>query len=143
VLGSERVDLRLWDTGVRLYALPYYATAKTLQTNADTLARFVRATGKGWEYAHANREKAVDFLVKEFPNLNRADEIEAAGVMLKYAFSDNTKANGWGAMDPQVWKEQIDLYAQLGQFSKRVPSLDEVMTLDVLNATGNARPRLG
>lgn len=143
VLGSERVDLRLWDTGVRLYALPYYATTKTLQTNADALARFVRATGKGWEYAHANREKAVDFLVKEFPNLNRADEIEAAGVMLKYAFSDNTKVNGWGAMDPQVWKEQIDLYAQLGQFSKRVPALDEVMTLDVLNATGNARPRLG
>jgi len=143
VLGDQRVDLRLWDTGVRLYALPYYATTKTLQTNADALARFVRATGKGWEYAHANREKAVDFLIKEFPNLNRADEIEAADVMLKYAFSDNTKVNGWGAMDPQVWKEQIDLYAQLGQFSKRVPALDEVMTLDVLNATGNARPRLG
>jgi NitT/TauT family transport system substrate-binding protein len=143
VLGDQRVNLRLWDTGVRLYALPYYATARTIQTKTDTLARFVRATGKGWEYAYANPTQAVDFLIKEFPNLNRADEIEAADVMLKYAFNENTKANGWGAMDPQVWKDQIDLYAQLGQFSKRVPSVDEVMTMEVLAATGTARPRIG
>ena len=28
----ERVDLRLWDAGVRLYALPYYATQQTIKT---------------------------------------------------------------------------------------------------------------
>jgi NitT/TauT family transport system substrate-binding protein len=143
VIGDQRVDLKLWVSGVRLYALPYYATTKTLQTNKDALVKFVRATGKGWEYAHANHEKAVDFLIKEVPNLNKKDEMEAIDVMLKFAFNDNTKANGWGAMDPQIWKEQIDVYAQLGQFSKRVPTVDEVMTLDILNATGNARPRIG
>ena len=36
VLGAERVDMALWDTGVKLYALPYYATTKTLQTQAAT-----------------------------------------------------------------------------------------------------------
>ena len=46
-------------------------------------------------------------------------------------------------MDPAVWKDQIDLYAELGQFSKRVPKVEEVMTLDVLNATAGARPKLG
>jgi len=142
-LGAERVDLRLWDTGVRLYALPYYATAKTLETRADVLTRFVRATAKGWEYAHANRDQAVDMLIKEFPNLNKADEREAAEVMLGYVFNANTKAGGWGTMDPQVWKEQIDLYAELGQFSKRTPKLEEVMTLDILNATKDARPKIG
>ena len=142
-LGDQRVDMRLWDAGVRLYALPYYATTDTLAKKADVLARFVRATGKGWEWANANREKAVDLLVKEFPNLNRQDEIDAVDVMMKYAFNENTKTNGWGAMDPAVWREQIDLYAELGQFSKRVPKVEEVMTLDILNATGNARPRIG
>lgn len=143
VLGDQRVDMRLWDTGVKLYALPYYATTKTIQTHGAELAKFLRATGKGWEYAYANQEKAVDYLIKEFPNLNRADEIEAAKVMLTFSFDANTKANGWGAMDPEVWREQIDLYAQLGQFSKRVPKVEEVMTLDILNATGNTRPRIG
>ena len=63
--------------------------------------------------------------------------------MLKYAFSDNTKQNGWGAMDPSLWQEQIDLHAQLRQFTKRVPRLEEVMTLDILTATEAARPKLG
>ncbi len=142
-LGAERVDLRLWDTGVRLYALPYYTTAKILETRADVLTKFVRATAKGWEYAHGNRDQAVEMLIKEFPNLNKADEREAAEVMLGYVFNANTKAGGWGTMDPQVWKEQIDLYAQLGQFSKRTPKLEEVMTMDILNATRDARPKIG
>ncbi len=143
VLGDQRVDLRLWDTGVKLYALPYYATVDTIKNKADVLAKFLRATGKGWAYAQANQEKAVDFLVKEFPNLNRADEIDAAKVMLQYAFSEKTKLEGWGTMDPAVWQDQISLYAELGQFTKRVPKLDEVMTMEILKATADARPKLG
>jgi NitT/TauT family transport system substrate-binding protein len=143
VLGDQRVTMKLWDTGVKLYALPYYATARTVQTRGDVLAKFLRATGKGWEHAHANRDQAVDFLIREFPNLNRADEREAADVMIAHAFSDNTRANGWGSMDPQVWREQIELYAQLGQFSARPPALENVITMDILNQTSGARPRIG
>jgi NitT/TauT family transport system substrate-binding protein len=46
-------------------------------------------------------------------------------------------------MDPAVWQEQIDLHDELKQFSKRVPKVDEVMSLDVLRATESARPKLG
>jgi NitT/TauT family transport system substrate-binding protein len=143
VVGDERVTMRLWDTGVRLYALPYYATAQTIERRGEVLAKFLRATGKGWAYAHANRPQAVDFLIKEFPNLNRADELAALDVMLEYAFGPKTAADGWGTMDPEVWREQISLYAQLGQFSKRTPRLEEVMTLDVLRATAGTRPLIG
>jgi NitT/TauT family transport system substrate-binding protein len=66
-LGSDRVDLRLWDAGVRLYALPYYATLQTIHDRADLLSRFVRATGKGWEFAFNNREKALELVIAEFP----------------------------------------------------------------------------
>jgi len=143
VLGDQRVDMRLWDTGVKLYALPYYATVDTLTKKADLIAKFVSATSKGWAYARSEPEKSVDFLVKEFPNLVRADEIEAAHVMLQYAFSDQTRTKGWGAMDPAVWEDQIKLYADLDQFSKRVPKLDEVMTLDILKMTADSRAKLG
>jgi NitT/TauT family transport system substrate-binding protein len=143
VLGDQRVDMRLWDTGVKLYALPYYATIDTLTKKPEVLAKFLRATSKGWAFARREPEKAVDLLVKEFPNLDRADEIDAAKVMLQYAFSDTTKTEGWGAMDPAIWQDQITLYAELGQFSKRVPKLDEVMTLDILKMTADARVKLG
>ena len=77
------------------------------------------------------------------PNLNKADERVAIDVMLDYAFTGNTRTEGWGTMDPKIWQEQIDLYAQLGQFSKAPPKLDEVITLDVLKATAAARAKIG
>jgi NitT/TauT family transport system substrate-binding protein len=145
VLGPDHVALRLWDTGVKLYALPYYATATTIKTRGDVLAKFLKATAKGWEFAYgaANRDKAVEFLVKEFPNLNAKDEREALEAMLKFSFSPRTLAEGWGTMDPAIWQDQISLYAELGQFSKRVPKLEEVMTLDILKATADSRAKIG
>ena len=143
VLGPDRIDMRLWDTGVRLYGLPYYATSDTLKTKSDLVTKFMRATGKGWAFAYDNRDKAIDYLVKEFPNLVWKDEREAIDDMMKFAFSPKTKAEGWGTMDPGVWQEQIDTYAELGQFSKRTPKLDEVMTLDILKASADARPKIG
>ncbi|MDE2457119.1 MAG: ABC transporter substrate-binding protein [Burkholderiales bacterium] len=139
VLGHERVDMPLWDTGVRLYALPYYATVQTLQTQAATLAGFVRAAAKGWMWADKNRDQAVDLLVKEYPNLDRADERAAADVMLGYSFGEAARAQGWGTMDPAIWHEQIALYAQLGQFTARTPKVEDVITMEVLEATQAAR----
>ena len=143
VIGQEAVTMRLWDTGVRLYALPYYATAQTVERRADVLARFLRASSRGWAYAHANRDAATDMLIREFPNLNRADERVALDVMLTYAFGPRTATEGWGTMDPEIWHEQIALYAQLGQFSRRTPRIEEVMTLDILRMTAGTRPLIG
>ena len=139
VLGKERVDMSLWDAGVRLYALPYYANIKTLQSQPRVLEGFLRATSRGWQYAQANRDQAVDLLVKEYPNLNREDERVALDTMLQYTFGDLTRAQGWGAMDPAIWQEQINLYSQLGQFTASTPKLADVMTLDILKATQSAR----
>lgn len=140
-LGAERVDLRLWDTGVRLYALPYYATNEMILRRPEVLVRFLRATARGWAYANKNRDAATDLLIKEYPNLDRADEREALDALMSFAYNSNTFNNGWGAMDRAVWQEQIQQYADLGQFTKRVPKVEEVMTMDILNATREYRLR--
>ena len=142
-LGPDRVDLRLWDSGIRLYALPYYATQDTLTKKAEMVAAFTRATAKGWAYANANREKAVDMLIKEYPNLVRADEIDAIDVMLKAEFTAATKANGWGQMDMANWKEQIAVYDELKQFSAGAPKLENVATTAILEMTRDQRPKIG
>jgi NitT/TauT family transport system substrate-binding protein len=143
VLGPDRIALRLWDTGVHLYANPYYATAETIRGNRDLLARFIRAAARGWAYAYQNRDKAIGLLLKEFPNLVAADEREAADIMLSYAFDESTRADGYGTMDPQTWQDQITLWSQLGQFSRRTPKLEEVMTMDILEVTRDSLPKLG
>jgi len=138
-LGADRVDLRLWDTGVRLYALPYYTTTDTLNAHPDTVSRFLKATARGWIYANGHRDQAVDLLVKEYPNLNRADERVAIDSLMSYAFNQTTQTQGWGAMDAGVWEEQIAMYGQLGQFRAGQPKVDDVMTMDVLKATHSSR----
>lgn len=143
VLGEDRVEFKLWDSSVKLYANPYYATTETIATKKDMLVRFLRASGKGWAFAHANRDKAIEHLVKAYPNLVAKDERAALDIMLAACFTSATKAGGYGTMDPAVWQEQIALYAELGQFSKRVPKLEEVMTMEILDATKDARPRIG
>ena len=142
-LGPDRIDLRLWDTGVRLYALPYYATKDTIEKKADLLTAYTRAVSKGWEYALKNTEKSVDFLVKEYPNLKRDDEVEGSKVLLKFAFNANTAANGWGAFDPAIWAEQIKLYDDLKQFSAGAPKLEDVITGKILDATKAQRAKVG
>jgi len=143
VLGPDYLSMSLWDQGVRLYALPYYATTDTLNAKAELLAGFLRAAGRGWAYAKDNPEKAVDLLVKEYPNLVAHDELEAAAIMLSYEFTDRTKTFGWGSFDPAVWQEQIDLFDTLKQFTAGKPKLDQVMTTAILDATKDARPKLG
>jgi NitT/TauT family transport system substrate-binding protein len=141
-LGPDRIDLRLWDAGVRLYALPYYATQDTLAKKPEVLAAFLRATAKGWKYARDNQESAVDLLVKEYPNLDRNDEIDAAKVMLRFAFTESSLKNGFGAMDLANWQAQIALYDELKEFSAGAPKLDDVAVTSVLDATKDARLKL-
>jgi hypothetical protein len=85
VLGKDRVDMTLWDTGVKLYALPYYANTKTLQTQPHRSRPSCAPLARGWVRAGANRDQAVDLLVKEYPNLNREDERVALDTMLSTA----------------------------------------------------------
>jgi NitT/TauT family transport system substrate-binding protein len=75
--------------------------------------------------------------------LVKADELAAATVMLKHIFTPATKQNGWGTFDPAVWDAQIKLYDKLGAFSAGAPKLDAVETTAILDATADARPKIG
>jgi len=141
-LGPDRIDLRLWDAGVRLYALPYYATQDTLSKRPEMLASFLRATARGWKYARDNQEAAVDLLLQEYPNLNRADEIDAVKVMLRFAFTESSLKSGFGALDLDNWQAQIALYDELKEFSAGAPKLGDVATTAILDATRDARLKL-
>jgi NitT/TauT family transport system substrate-binding protein len=142
-LGQPPVTLRLWDAGVQLYALPLYATKDTLAKKPEMVAGFLKAQGRGYAFAHKDPEKAADLLIKEYPNFKRGDELDGLKVLLKFAFNENTKVNGWGAFEPKVWQEQITLYDELKQFSAGAPKLDEVITTKILDATKDARPKIG
>jgi NitT/TauT family transport system substrate-binding protein len=143
VLGDKRVDMMLWDTGIQLYANVYYSTDEMLSGNAEGLAGFLRAAARGWGYAKEHPDESVDIMVSAYPNMDKAAEMEAAPLVLGFSFDDSTKAHGWGQMTKDNWQSQIDIYAQLDQFKGDVPTVDDVMTLDILNMTEKTRMEVG
>ncbi len=143
VLGEGRVDMTLWDSGIQLYANPYYTTDEMLAEHGDKIAGAIRAISRGWGWVHGNPEGGVDALVERYPNLDRDSEMKAVDLVLGYSFNEKTVAGGWGVMATENWQAQIDTYDQLGQFKSAAPKLEDIMTLDILNATADARPKLG
>jgi NitT/TauT family transport system substrate-binding protein len=142
VLGADRVELSLWDAGVRLYALPYYAGVHTLENHFDSIVRFFRATARGWVYTRDHTDEAADIIAQEYPSLNRADQRIAIERMMSFAFDERTTQFGWGSIEPAMWSDQVSTYARLGQFTNRVPDMNEVMTMKVLDATQSYRLRI-
>ncbi len=67
VLGSGPCRSAFWDAGVRSTRCPITPPPTPSRKKADLLAKFLRATSKGWAYACANRDASIDLLVKEFP----------------------------------------------------------------------------
>jgi len=143
VLGDKRVDMTLWDSGIQLYASPYYTTDAVLAEHGDKVTAAIRAISRGWGWAHDNMEGAVDALVARYPNLKKESEMIAAPLVLGYSFNEKTKAGGWGTMAEDNWQAQIDTYDSLGQFTNGAPKREDIMTLDILKATADVRPSYG
>lgn len=143
VLGDQRVDLSLWDAGIHLYANPYYVSDDTLANKGDLAANMMRASAKGWGWVYKNPDKAVEFLVERYQNLDKKSELAAVSLINGFSFNEATAKGGWGVMTKQNWQDQIDTYAALGQFAGEAPKVDDVMTLSVLEATAADRPTYG
>lgn len=143
VLGDNRVDMTLWDSGIQLYANPYYTTDSMLADHNDKIVAAISAIARGWGWAYNNPEAAVDALVERYPNLDKASEMQAVGLVLGYSFNEKTAAGGWGIMTAENWQTQIDTYEDLGQFANGGPKLEDIMTLEILNATADVRPTYG
>lgn len=142
ILGEDRVDLMLWDTGIKLYANVYFASDDTLTKTPDVLEKFVRGSARGWGYAKDHPEEAVEILVAAYPNLDKKSELQAVKPVLQFSFNEVTKEGGWGTMNRANWEAQVKTYASLGQFKGSVPTVDDVMTLKILEATTDIRKKV-
>ncbi len=143
VLGDQRVDMTLWDAGIKLYANPFYVTDETLADHRDKVEAIIRVSAKGWGWVYENPEEAVEILVERYPNMDLEAEKKAVGLITAYSFDDSTAKGGWGTMSPENWQNQIDIYDQLGQFENGAPTLEELVDFSVLKATAADRPTFG
>jgi len=142
-LEDKYHTMTLGDAGIPSYANLYIATDDVIEKRADDLAAFLEATGRGWQYAYENPDEATDMLLKQFSGLKKDPQLAGGQKLMTYMFDENTAKDGWGTMAKDQWQSQLDLWTKLGQFKDATPSVDDVMTLEILNATAGSRPKVG
>lgn len=143
VIGPDRIDLMMKDTGLPSYSNVYFATDAALAENAEVLAKFLRAVAKGWAWTYAHPKEAVDLTVDAYPQLDRATEQATIGLVLKLSFDADTKAKGWGWFDPAAIAEQVRIYDSIGQFQGNTPKPEDCWSSAILEMTAADRPKLG
>lgn len=141
--------MRLWDVGVQLYSTINYANPDYIKDNPDVVEGFLRAAAKGWADTRADVTGSVEILLDRYPDLESGagstveDLSKAVEVFMETMYTDATQENGWGQMDPEVWQKQIDLWDETGRFEKEPPAVDDVITMEPLEATEDDRLSLG
>ncbi len=129
----------LWDLGIQLYANPYFTTDEMLKNNKKVLEGFVTAAGKGWEYAFAHPDEAIDVVMKHVQGLKREQELATLKSMPTFTWSAATKQHGFGTIDLKLVQDQVDLYASLKLIDSTFPAAN-VATLEVLDGSPD-RPK--
>jgi NitT/TauT family transport system substrate-binding protein len=142
-LGKDYLTMTIGESGIKSYANLYITTDDVLEHRADDLKAFVDATARGWDFARQNPDEATDMLVKQFSGLEKDAQLAAGKKLMTYMFNDDTAKDGWGIMTADNWQSQLDLWAQLKQFKGATPKVEDVMTLDILSATADKRPKVG
>ncbi|MGO4840259.1 ABC transporter substrate-binding protein, partial [Rhizobiaceae sp. 2RAB30] len=132
VLGEDRVVMTAEDAGAQGYANAYLTTPEVFAAEQQSLAKFIRACGKGWGWAFENRKEAVDIMCDELPNLDREVEHATVDTVMNIAFGPDTKANGWGWFSNEKLQGQIDAFDKAKAFEVRKPWLADVSSHAIL-----------
>jgi NitT/TauT family transport system substrate-binding protein len=147
---DEPIALKMQGISTRCYSfsdigLPGYgdnliATNDTINSNPDMLARFVRASQEGWQYAIQNPSEAVSVTLKDYPSGNNAEQqklqMQAEIPMLSSAV---TKAHGLLWVSASIWSKAIAA-AQASQALKKPLTVGDTLTLDILQRAANVSP---
>jgi NitT/TauT family transport system substrate-binding protein len=144
VIGPDRIDYMIREAGIYNYGNAYFTSNDAAQKYPDLIAKFLKAVSRGWEWTHANRAAAVDLMCDAYPQLEREVEHRTIDTVLKLTFDADTLANGWGWFDVARIQETIDLFGNVDFFKeKKKPRLDDFVTTRFLDATKDARAKIG
>ncbi len=122
-LARQGVAVRLFDPtafGIPSFGLTYMTNQATLSKRPEVVRRFLRAALKGIEEAIADREGAIDIVMKYAPGENRAHQRYMMDTEIAAAQNDLTRARGIGAMTREQWTTLESFLAEYGTLPKRV-----------------------
>jgi len=144
VIGPDRVDFMMRDTGITNYGNAYFTSTEAIARYGEEIAKFLKAVSKGWEWAFKNRPQAVDMMCDAYANLERPIERQSVDTVMALSFDKDTATNGWGWFDTAKIEGTLELFASIDFFKdKKKPQLGDFVTTQFLDATKDVRAKLG
>ena len=134
-LARLGVPVRLFDPttlGVPGLGLSFITNQQMIDTKPDVVARFLRASLRGLADAIADRDAAIDVVMKYATGEDRAHQRYMLDTEIDAAQNDLTRANGIGAMDRSRYVALRDFLLQYGGLAKSV-DVDAVFTDRFMN----------
>jgi NitT/TauT family transport system substrate-binding protein len=119
----------LWlpDFGINMVGKTIATNEKTLKERPQVVQAFVNASLRGIEEAIKDRKAAIDALMKNVPDLERAYQEKVWNMLVDrlMGLKDNTKERPYGYNDPDLFKATIEVVAKYGGLKKAL-TLDEI-----------------
>lgn len=102
------------DYGVHSYAEAIFTTHKYVKDHPDVVAKFVKATIKGYDYAYAHQDETVKAVVALNNQLDPKQQAEQLKAQVPYVYTDFTKQNGTCAFQGSVIADTVDILKKYG-----------------------------
>ena len=136
LIRSWGYDLTLWDAnefGVPTLGLAYVTSEQILQERPEMLTRFLRAAVRGIEYAEANRDEAVEIVLKYAgPETDAAHMRFMLDTELVDAHSPITDEFGLGWQTAEQWQALADMLQEFEALT--AVSVPDAFTNNLLEA---------
>lgn len=147
---NEPIALKMQGIATRCYSfssigLPGYgdnliATNDTLSSDPDMLARFVRASQEGWQYAIQNPAEAVSVTMNDYPAGNNLEQQKLQmQAQIPLLTSAVTKQHGLLWVSTSIWSQAIAT-AEASNSLKKPLTVADTLTLDVLQRAASVSP---
>lgn len=132
-LGMPVRLIRPGDYGVPGLGLTYMTRQELLDKDPELLARFLKATLRGIQYARENPEAATDVVMQQAPQEDRAHQLAMLKAELEMADGPVTRAYGLGWATHQQWQAFHDSLLAFGGVSNAV-DVDSVFSDRILRS---------
>lgn len=112
-IAAKRAGVPLNSFYIKDYGVPDYYTPviitsnKRIQSDPDTVRRFMAATARGYEWAIEHPSEAADLLIGAAPKGTFSDPglVKESQAWLSPKYKGATANARWGVQDPKVWTD--------------------------------------
>ncbi len=121
-MGHNAKVLRYSENGAPTVGLSIIASDDYIKKNPETIKKFITATMRAWDEARGNAEEVVNYILDDFPTMDRNTAIGGLEVALASLFTEDAKT--LGGLSEADWEKCRDLLVEFMGIEASVKATD-------------------